>query len=68
MTSSTADSSNNRKKESYLMADQTDRFADYVDVGERIKIFRELHPEGTLQPLNPAEPFQIVQDRADRRG
>jgi hypothetical protein len=42
------------------MADQTDRFADYVDVAERIRIFRDRHPEGSLQPLDPAEPFQIV--------
>lgn len=42
------------------MPDQTDRFADYVDVAERIRIFRDRHPEGSLQPLDPAEPFQIV--------
>jgi len=27
------------------MADYTDRMADYVDVAERIKLFREKHPE-----------------------
>lgn len=34
---------------------------DYVDVAERIRIFRDRHPEGTLQPLDPAEPFRIVE-------
>lgn len=34
---------------------------DYVDVAERIRIFRERFPEGTLQPLDPSEPFQVVE-------
>jgi hypothetical protein len=34
---------------------------DYVDVAERIRIFRERFPEGTLQPLDPAEPFRILE-------
>ena len=34
---------------------------DYVDVAERIRIFRERHPEGSLQPLDPSAPFQIVE-------
>lgn len=33
---------------------------DYVDVAERIRMFRDRYPEGALQPLDPAEPFQIV--------
>lgn len=33
---------------------------DYVDVAERIRIFREAHPQGSLQPYDPAEPFKIV--------
>jgi hypothetical protein len=37
-----------------------DRLADYVDVAERIRIFREQYPTGTLQPVNPAEPFSIT--------
>lgn len=42
------------------MADYTDRMADYVDVAERIRTFREKHPEGSLQPLDLAKPFAIV--------
>ena len=34
---------------------------DYVDVAERIRIFRDRFPEGTLQPLDPTAPFQIVE-------
>ena len=34
---------------------------DYVDVAERIRIFRERHPEGSLQPLDPSAPFHIVE-------
>jgi len=37
-----------------------DRLADYVDVAERIRIFREQYPTGTLQPVNLAEPFSIT--------
>lgn len=39
--------------------DQT-RLDDYVDVAERIRIFRDRHPDGSLQPFNPAEPFRII--------
>jgi len=42
------------------MADYNDRLADYVDVAERIKLFREKHPDGSLQPVNPEKPFEIV--------
>jgi hypothetical protein len=34
---------------------------DYVDVAERIRIFRDRFPEGSLQPLDPSEPFQILE-------
>lgn len=34
---------------------------DYVDVAERIRIFRERYPDGALQPLDPSSPFQIVE-------
>jgi hypothetical protein len=34
---------------------------DYIDVATRITEFRAKHPEGSLQPLNPAEPFRLVQ-------
>jgi hypothetical protein len=32
---------------------------DYVDVAERLIEFREKHPEGSLQPVDPANPFEI---------
>jgi hypothetical protein len=31
----------------------------YVDVAERIGIFRAKHPEGSLQPVDPTRPFTI---------
>lgn len=37
-----------------------DRLGDYVDVAERIRIFRDRYPDGSLQPANPAEPYRIV--------
>ena len=37
-----------------------DRLADYVDVAERIRIFREMYPTGSLQPVNPMEPLTIT--------
>lgn len=43
------------------MSNYERRLDDYVDVAERIRQFRELHPEGSLQPANPAEPYQIVE-------
>ena len=37
-----------------------DRSLDnYVDVAQRIADFRELHPEGSLEPLNPAASYSI---------
>ena len=42
-----------------------DRMADYVDVAERIRIFRERYPEGSLQPLDPTNPFRIVEIAGD---
>lgn len=36
------------------------RLADYVDVAERIRIFRERFPEGSLQPLNLDKPFDLI--------
>lgn len=33
---------------------------DYVTVAERIALFREKHPNGLLQPADPAKPFNIV--------
>lgn len=34
---------------------------DYVDVAARIAEFRAKHPEGSLQPADPAQPFRIEQ-------
>lgn len=42
------------------MANYDDRLNDYVDVAERIRIFRERFPEGSLQPVNPADPFSTI--------
>jgi hypothetical protein len=33
----------------------------YIDVATRIKELREKHPEASLQPLDLAQPFQIVE-------
>lgn len=37
-----------------------DMMRDYVDVAERISIFRQKYPEGSLQPLNLEKPYEIV--------
>lgn len=42
------------------MSNHDNRLADYVDVAERIRIFREQYPEGSLQPANPDKPFEII--------
>ena len=34
--------------------------ADYVEVAERIGIFREKYPEGSLQPADPATPYSVL--------
>lgn len=41
------------------MSDQ--RFSDYIDVAERISAFYGIFPTGSLQPLDPHEPFRIIQ-------
>jgi hypothetical protein len=33
---------------------------DYVDVASRLRLFKEKHPEGSLQPVDPAEPIKVV--------
>lgn len=43
------------------MANYDDRMADYVDVAERIRIFRDLYPTGSLQPVDPLNPFRVVE-------
>ena len=42
------------------MADYSDRLGDYIDVAERISLFRDKHPEGSLQPANLDKPFDMV--------
>jgi hypothetical protein len=32
---------------------------DYVDVAERIAEFRDKHPEGSIQPVDPTTPYKI---------
>ena len=34
---------------------------DYVDVAQRIREFREKHPDGSLQPLNLEKPFIVTE-------
>ena len=41
------------------MSTHEDRLADYVDVPARITAFRAKHPEGSLQPLDPAQPYKL---------
>src|SRR6185437_1310751 len=42
---------------------------DYIDVAQRIAEFRVKHPEGSLQPLNPEQPFEIRElAGADKNG
>lgn len=33
---------------------------DYIDVAQRIADFRERYPEGTLQPADPAKPWELA--------
>jgi hypothetical protein len=42
------------------MASYQDGLKDYVDVAERIAIFREKYPNGSLQPANLNEPLQVL--------
>lgn len=35
--------------------------SDYVDVRQRIEMFKEKYPNGSLQPANLNEPFKVVQ-------
>ena len=38
---------------------QNFELGDYVDVAARIAEFREKHPDGSLQPANPSEPYRV---------
>lgn len=37
-----------------------DRLGDYNDVASRMREFFEKHPDGSLRPWNPDEPFRVV--------
>src|SRR5215475_6217113 len=41
---------------------------DYVDVAERIAEFRTAYPSGSLQPLNPATPFEVRELKGTAKG
>lgn len=34
--------------------------ADYIDVAERIQIFRDRYPDGSLQPADPTQPYSLL--------
>ncbi len=37
----------------------------YINVAQRIAAFREQHPEGSLRPLNPERPYEVVDIAGD---
>ncbi len=41
------------------MTDYDDRLGNYNDVPARIAEFRAKHPDGSLQPADPAQPFTV---------
>lgn len=43
-----------------MTGNYSDRLDGYVDVAERIRLFRERYPEGSLQPANLAAPWEMV--------
>lgn len=43
------------------MANYQDALKDYVDVAERISVFREKYPNGSLQPANLINPLQVIE-------
>jgi hypothetical protein len=38
----------------------SDAMRDYVDVAERISIFRSKYPNGSLQPADPSKPYELI--------
>lgn len=42
------------------MAFEAKSLDDYIDVAERIRMFHEQYPTGSLQPANPANPYDVV--------
>ena len=42
------------------MAYDQNSLGDYVDVAERIRLFRAAYPTGCLRPVNPSDPYDIV--------
>lgn len=36
-----------------------DKLSDYIDVPARIAEFRTKHPEGSLQPADPSQPYRV---------
>ena len=38
-----------------------DRLDGYVDVAQRITMFRDKYPDGSLQPVAPSEPYRLVE-------
>ena len=44
-----------------MTGNYSDRLDGYVDVAQRIRLFRELYPEGSLQPVFMGKPYDIVE-------
>lgn len=42
------------------MSDYEGRLKDYVDVASRIREFRDKYPDGSLQPMDTANPYDII--------
>lgn len=40
---------------------------DYVDVAERLRLFHDAYPNGSLQPLDPSQPFRVIEVAGETR-